>query len=234
MITAPRGWSAHPDGDGVVLLPPGGLAHGTIRYQERVRPLRPVRDLVAALAPPGWIERRRGAIERIVTAEGEHAALVTSEGMLDGRPVERTYGFVLADDFHSAIVAEVTDGREACLERFARVRERLVGEVRIARSQRLHQTLLAGAVAFQVHVAVDQAGQDIAFAQVDDGRAGITVGRSEAVADRFDPTVADDDGRWPTRLLAWTIQQAPCVNESEGVGSLREGSAGGEREQGED
>ena len=78
MITAPPGWVAHADGDGLVLVPPGGVGHGTIRYRERVRPLRPVRELVAGLAPPGRIEHRRGAIERMVTSEGEHAALVTS------------------------------------------------------------------------------------------------------------------------------------------------------------
>jgi len=94
-------------------------------------------------------------------------------------------------------------------------------------------TLLAGAVAFQMHVAVDQAGQDIALAQVDDGRAGITLGRSETVADRFDPAVADDDRRRTARLLAWAVQQAACVDEDEGVGGLREGCAGGKGQQGE-
>ena len=76
----------------------------------------------------------------------------------------------------AALVAEVAHGREARVERLARVGQRLVGEVRVALRQRFHQPFLAGAVAFEMHVAVDQAGQHVALAQIDDRRAGKAVG----------------------------------------------------------
>jgi hypothetical protein len=105
IVTPPR-WTARPDTGGLVLVPPGGPSHGTIRYRERDRPLRPVRELLAA--PPGFLESRRGAIERLVTSEGEHAALVVCEGTVEGRPAERTSGFVFLDDSYASIVAETT------------------------------------------------------------------------------------------------------------------------------
>ena len=66
-----------------------------------------------------------------------------------------------------------------------------------------------------MHVAVDQAGQDVALAQVDDCRTGIAIGRCETVADCFDPAVADDHGRSAARRLAGAIQQAAGVDQDE-------------------
>ena len=62
--------------------------------------------------------------------------------------------------------------------------------------------------------------------------AGKAVRGCEAVANRFDPAVADDDGRSATRRLTWPIEQSTGVYENEGVGGcLREGGASCKRQQ---
>ena len=57
--------------------------------------------------------------------------------------------------------------------------------------------------------------------------------RSETIADCLDRAVAHDDRRCAAWLLPGPIQQAARVDEDERVRSLRDGCAGGEREQGE-
>ena len=156
-------------------------------------------------------------LERAIAVTGSRGD--AGAGVDDARSGDRARGDRVAQrQRHAAIVAEVAHRREAGVERLARVGERLVGEVGVAVRQRFHQAFLAGVVAFEMHVAVDQAGQDVALAQIDDGRAGKAVGRGEAVADRFDPAVADDHGRSAARLLTGAIQQAAGVDQDDGVG----------------
>src|SRR5688572_24707992 len=85
-----------------MLFPPGGPARGGIRYLERARPLAPLRQLVRAqLDDPVFTVTAVGPLERFATVEGEHAALVTVSGLLDGRPAQRDLGFVLLDDCYA-------------------------------------------------------------------------------------------------------------------------------------
>ena len=104
MIPIPAGWSVRRCEDSLLLLPPAGAEVGAVRYVERLRPLGRAVDLVrAAPAPQGFHETRLGRPERLITAEGEHAAFVVSEGTIAGVLVERPFGFVFGDDFCSRI-----------------------------------------------------------------------------------------------------------------------------------
>jgi hypothetical protein len=74
-------WSREPLANGgVVLTAPAGPAAGSICIRPRVRP-RPLRAIVQSLARQGGVDaaHARGPIERIVTDDGEHAALVELE-----------------------------------------------------------------------------------------------------------------------------------------------------------
>lgn len=84
---------------GVVLRPKATPDAVEIRYVERLRPLAPVTELVAAARRPGWRELERDAIEPFVTNEGEHAAQLTLRGTLDGAPAIRSLAFVFLDDY---------------------------------------------------------------------------------------------------------------------------------------
>jgi len=108
------GWSRRFLTDGIMLYPPAGRAVGGIRIQDRVRPLKSLRALVAEavggfaglLEPPAI-----GAIERLVTVEGEFAGAVTlaTRRIADGRPVERTLGVVVAEDFYTRVDGVIQD-----------------------------------------------------------------------------------------------------------------------------
>ncbi len=99
---------------------------------------------------------------------------------------------------------EVAHGREACFQRAAGIAdadEQVVLDVAIVLLQpRTHLVV----VIEDVHVHVDQARQHELLAQVDESRAGFRC--HQAVANRFDPTVAHDDRRRTARRLAGTIE----------------------------
>lgn len=105
MIEAIPGWHCEQRASGYVLIPPEGEDAGGIRYQERVRPLRRMRDIVAELpVPGGYRVTAMSPIEPLVTVEGEYGALVVVDGELDGTPLQRTIGAVFGDDYYSLTV----------------------------------------------------------------------------------------------------------------------------------
>jgi len=94
VITPLDGWSWEPTADGVLLRAPGAVIH----YRERVRPSRPLVELVHAACAGLDVDRLVGP-EPVVTDEGEHAAIVT----VHAGPVTLTLGYVFGDDFHAEI-----------------------------------------------------------------------------------------------------------------------------------
>ena len=106
MIQPPNGWRCSHVRDSVLLTHPRGLEVAGVRYDERLRPIARVSDLVdSEAAPLGFVRARTSPIERLVTDEGEHAARVTLEGTLDDAPAELSFGFVFLDDFYSRLRA---------------------------------------------------------------------------------------------------------------------------------
>ena len=104
MIPCPKGWTWVLRNHGVSLMPPAGPDAGGIRYSERVRPLlRAAAVLDALAADPSFRVTRRGPIEQLCTYEGEYAALVELDGLLDGVPAQRAIGLVFGDDFYAQI-----------------------------------------------------------------------------------------------------------------------------------
>lgn len=98
MIATPSGWSRRHAGADLVFFPPEGPARGGIRYCERLTPLAPIRTLVEEhLRGSSFSVTHMSRVERLTTHEGEHAALVTVAGRVEGRPAQRDIGFVLLD-----------------------------------------------------------------------------------------------------------------------------------------
>jgi hypothetical protein len=62
-------------------------------------PPEPFRAVVRRVlaADPGFVEERRGAIQRLATLEGEHGAWVELEGTLAGAPARRVVAAILLD-----------------------------------------------------------------------------------------------------------------------------------------
>src|SRR5688572_16897301 len=105
MITQPAGWTLVVAADHLTLVPPEGAAAGAIRYVERVRPLRRLGDIVRQRLANyrGLVATEIGAPERLLTGEGEHAALVEVVGTVGGKPAKVTLGVVFVDDFYARI-----------------------------------------------------------------------------------------------------------------------------------
>lgn len=107
MIPVVRGWHRVDDAGGVKLFHPDGPEAGAIRYRETVRPLARMSTIVEELTARGpaiagfaW-----SAIERGLTDEGEHTALVVGRGLLEGRAILRLCGAVFGDDSYSLLTA---------------------------------------------------------------------------------------------------------------------------------
>src|SRR5690606_32221566 len=83
---------------------------------------------------------------------------------------------------------------------------------------RLEQAFLAGAVAVEMHVTVDQPGQHEALAQIDHLRAGMTLRTDEAIAHGFHLAVSNDDGGIASWRLARTIEQPSGLDEYDTFG----------------
>lgn len=106
MIPTPRGWRRVDVGADVLLLPPDERV-GVIRYRERLQPLLPIAQLVTGQLADD-LQFQVDTIEpprTFVTLEGERAATVGISGTLDGAAVQRTFGYVLAEDFYARVSA---------------------------------------------------------------------------------------------------------------------------------
>jgi len=113
-MTVPRDWKASLIAGGMMFHPPEGPRLAGIRVIERVRPMVPMKDIVAASMPR--IEEvvrdpQIGALEEVVTAEGEYGAMVTVSGVgkVDGVPLDAVVGAVYGDDFYDQIDAYLVD-----------------------------------------------------------------------------------------------------------------------------
>jgi len=105
--------------DGLTLTPPGGRVYGGIRIRERVRPLVTAVEVVAAAVHElGLPKVAVTPIERLITTEGEDAAIARITGEHDGVRFERTVAVLFADDWYTRI-----DGVTAIPERLASMRE---------------------------------------------------------------------------------------------------------------
>ncbi len=104
MITPPPGWTAERADDGLLLCPPEGGERALLRYVERRRPIHRALELaLAGPSPTGFVFAETSAPKRLVTAEGEHAALVVRTGTLAGRGYVCVYGYVFLDDYFSSL-----------------------------------------------------------------------------------------------------------------------------------
>ena len=128
MIARLPGWSWDVRGGGVTLVPPEGRRAGAVRYVERLRPLRPVDAILRDKAgdTPGVTF---GPIEPVVTAEGEYAAVVDVHGTMNGAPVQRTMGYVFADDWYSEVAVLALQPDQ--FARFAKIGRDVVRQVRL-------------------------------------------------------------------------------------------------------
>jgi hypothetical protein len=102
-----RGWSRSYSGDAITQYPPGGAIAGGIRYRERVRPLARTGEIVEQILTRYPVFQATAVLptERLVTHEGEYAALVTIRGTVNGAPAQRDVGLVFGDDFYALISA---------------------------------------------------------------------------------------------------------------------------------
>lgn len=96
--------------DGLELSSPEGRAHGTIRIRDRQAPLRSARDLATALGTGArFTDVEDAPIERVITAEGEYAAVTQLAGTRDGKRIVRCLGFVFGDDFYTQLDGTAAD-----------------------------------------------------------------------------------------------------------------------------
>lgn len=109
MIPLVPGWSMVARNGGYTLTPPEGPACGAIRYEERLRPLLPIPTLLAAAQARDarFVVTRQRPPEVLATQEGEYAAIIMLDGILDGvaAPVQRAIGYVFGDDFYARIAS---------------------------------------------------------------------------------------------------------------------------------
>jgi hypothetical protein len=104
VIVPPASWSARRDGETVIFTAPGAAPANVILYDERLRPLDSVVELIKAAPPPaGFVPVRVGPIQEVVTREGEYGALVFIEGRMHDSFADLAFGFVILDDFYSRV-----------------------------------------------------------------------------------------------------------------------------------
>jgi hypothetical protein len=104
MIAAPAGWTSARHGAAHVYVSPDGPGAASLRYVERLRPLRRATALLAAAGrPAGFEATATSAPIRLATDEGEHAALIVIDGRLAGGPAQLTFGVVALDDHYARL-----------------------------------------------------------------------------------------------------------------------------------
>lgn len=110
MIPLLPGWQRRYSGDITLFIHPNGPAAAAVHYQERLRPLQRMRDLVdlALSRRPMFRVDQALPVERILTTEGEYAAHAVLRGQIEGRPAECHVGAVFGDDFQSLLQGVVT------------------------------------------------------------------------------------------------------------------------------
>ena len=120
MIPSLPGWLRKHSETGLLLYPRDDESAGTISYTERLRPVLPVRQLVAAFLAqhPQLRDPKPGQVVPLITAEGEYGALTSVATQLDDRPAQLDFGFVFGDDFYSQVC-----GLSTKPDQFARFRE---------------------------------------------------------------------------------------------------------------
>jgi hypothetical protein len=109
MIPIPDGWTVHHGARELLLVHPAGLDVAAIRYRDRLRPLAPVGELVARAVISPFETSRVRPTRRVITHEGEYAALVTIEGTAGDAPAQYDLGFVFHDDHYTQIAALTAD-----------------------------------------------------------------------------------------------------------------------------
>lgn len=132
MIALPPGWTRRHHAGATLMFPPEGVARGGLRYVEHLAPLAPVSELLAAyLDDPGFVVDRTSPVERLLTDEGEHAAVVTVGGTVAGRPAQRDVGFVLLDHHYARLGSIALDPADFAA-RTALVRSLIGRDVQLA------------------------------------------------------------------------------------------------------
>lgn len=103
MIAVPQGFRVEPGLDILTLIPPEGPQAGLIRYKERVRPLDRLGMIVRRQlqGAPSFRLHERSEPRRLMTEEGEHAALIELVGHEQAQPAIWILGVVFGDDFYS-------------------------------------------------------------------------------------------------------------------------------------
>jgi hypothetical protein len=103
------GWRVRYLHDGVGLVPSDGTGAGAVRIREQV-PLRRARDAIASVREVMRVEGEVaiGPLERLVTTEGEHAALATLTAAGE-RWRQHTIGLVWGDHLGSQIDGTTAD-----------------------------------------------------------------------------------------------------------------------------
>ena len=110
MIPLLPGWQKRCSGDAVLFVHPNGPAAAAVHYQERLRPLQRMCDLVelALARRPMFRVNQALPVERVLTDEGEYAGLAVLRGQIEGRQAECHIGAVFGDDFQSLLQGVVT------------------------------------------------------------------------------------------------------------------------------
>ena len=111
MIPVPAGWTIQHLPAAIALAHPAGARAAQVHYRERAGRPRRVGALARGIlaAWPRLTVASFGPIERMLTAEGELAAVVGAECREGGRDVRVDLGFVLTDDFFTSIAGTCRD-----------------------------------------------------------------------------------------------------------------------------
>jgi hypothetical protein len=126
VITPPPGWTVESSDEGLLVCAPEGAERALLRYIERRRPIAPARELLLnAPMPAGFVIQTTSNPKHVVTAEGEHAAIVTRTGTLAGRGYVLVYGYVFLDDYFASLEGMCVP------ELVATVEELVIGDVHL-------------------------------------------------------------------------------------------------------
>jgi hypothetical protein len=106
MMAVPEQWPAQLDGTSLIAAHPAGSDVATLRYDERLYPLLSPPELLAAQLSrmSGFAPRSQSAFERLVTDEGEYAAVVTVEGELANADARLEVAWVIGDDCYAQLL----------------------------------------------------------------------------------------------------------------------------------